>query len=81
MTEDRADGFVYNTRKVDRLLRQRLPNDFVERGRAIETWLEDVDIQLEAAKRSAVKRHYASAKAELRGAIMILDEMEKQDEC
>lgn len=42
-------------------------------------WREDLIIQLDAALRSADKGYYASARAELRGAILILDSMEKRD--
>lgn len=42
-------------------------------------WREDLVIQLEAALVSADEGNYATARAELRGAMLILDSMEKRD--
>jgi hypothetical protein len=36
---------------------------------------EDVEIQIEAARASMARLHYASAAAELRGALMFLEEL------
>lgn len=40
---------------------------------------EDFEIQIEAARRSMVRGFYATARSELRGAMLILDRMEKRD--
>lgn len=42
-------------------------------------WREDLVIQLDAALASADRGYYATARGELRGAMMILDSMEKRD--
>lgn len=39
--------------------------------------LEDFVIQMEAASRSVGRGHYATAMAELRGAILVLDDLQK----
>lgn len=38
---------------------------------------EDYQVQIDAAARSVERRHYATAKAELRGALLMLDTMQK----
>lgn len=41
---------------------------------------EDFEIQLDAAKASVRRGHYAAARGELNGAVMILKAMEKRDD-
>jgi hypothetical protein len=40
---------------------------------------EDFEIQLEAARKSVERGNYAVARAELRGAILFLNQIEKHD--
>jgi len=40
---------------------------------------EDFDIQLDAARKSVTLGHYATARAELNGALLILGLMERRD--
>ena len=53
------------------------PLDDILRTRRLDR--EDFDIQLDAARRSAARGHYATARAELAGAGLILATMEKRD--
>lgn len=56
---------------------QTTPLDNLMRERLLDR--EDYAIQIEAAQRSMERGYYAVAKAELRGAILILDTMEKRN--
>lgn len=53
-------------------------------GRTLEEFRrldrEDFEIQIEAAMASVAKGYYATARAELRGAILMLDKMERRSE-
>jgi hypothetical protein len=42
--------------------------------------LEDFDVQVNAARASMERRHYAAARAELRGAMLAIDSAERKDE-
>lgn len=55
----------------------RTPVDRIMADRRLDR--EDFDIQIEEVRRSVRLGYYAVARAELRGAMMILDTMEKRD--
>src|SRR4051794_32327397 len=56
---------------------QTTPPDKTQADRRLS--LEDFEIQLEAARQSAKRGYYAVARAELRGAILFLNALEKPE--
>ena len=57
--------------------KQTAPPDKAQAGRCVDR--EDFEVQIEAARKSVERGNYAVARAELRGAILFLDQIEKHD--
>lgn len=73
------DHFRAQVRQIYRVRNNQLKStdlDAVLRERQLDR--QDFDIQIDAARESMTKGWYAAARAELRGAIVILDGMEKR---
>ena len=53
---------------------------FVERTDRQNVILEDFDLQIRMARRSLIQRFYATARAQLRGALLAIDQLEGRQE-